>query len=142
MSKVCLHGSNNGFTLAPLRFLSPMQLQSIIYAASFSQPEAQFILLPLSGLTNQNLTFPPKPCRLNKFKLAAFLERVEAGYSNTNPYHNNIHAADVLHRMRSLLVLGKLFPSVLDLQASLSSCLNTQSPVFIRAHQSIITLVL
>lgn len=52
---------------------------------------------------------------LDREKLRRFLERIEAGYSSQNSYHNATHAADVLQSMRALLLLGHLYPRVTDL---------------------------
>jgi len=34
--------------------------------------------------------------KLNAMRLARFLQSIEAGYHPANPYHNAIHAADVV----------------------------------------------
>lgn len=56
---------------------------------------------------------------MNRHKLALYLEKIESGYK-ANPYHNSTHAADVLQTMRSLLILGKMYPRVVDLLGVLS----------------------
>ena len=45
--------------------------------------------------------------QLQEHKLVKFLMRVEDGYPN-NPYHNRIHASDVLQSLHVLVVRGGL----------------------------------
>jgi hypothetical protein len=50
-------------------------------------------------------------------KLVSFINSVEAGYYRENPYHNNIHAADVIQRVVTLLNVTGAYPeSVTSLQ--------------------------
>ena len=44
---------------------------------------------------------------LDPLRLARFLRRVEEGY-NDNPYHNRVHAADVVQSMHMLMTVGGL----------------------------------
>ena len=44
---------------------------------------------------------------MDEVKLARFLYKIEEGYKD-NPYHNRLHAADVVHSMHALLTLGTL----------------------------------
>jgi hypothetical protein len=45
--------------------------------------------------------------------LARFLRRVEAGYKD-NPYHNSMHAADVLQTLHCIVTRGGLIPGYVD----------------------------
>jgi len=45
---------------------------------------------------------------LDRQKLARFLEEIERGYDDANPYHNRAHAASVLQAMHALLEQGGL----------------------------------
>lgn len=45
--------------------------------------------------------------------LARFLRRMEAGYKN-NPYHNAMHAADVLQTLHCIITRGGLMPGYVD----------------------------
>ena len=49
-----------------------------------------------------------KALHLNEFKLAAYLRTVEDGYGN-HPYHNAIHASDVLQTVHKLITTGGVF---------------------------------
>lgn len=63
---------------------------------------------------------------IHKFKvppavLECFLGRVEEGYCrHRNPYHNNLHAADVAQTMHYILCQTGLMVSALSLPPSLS----------------------
>jgi len=59
--------------------------------------------------------------QLDEVKLAHFLMRVEDGYP-MNPYHNRIHAADVLQSLNVLLCRGGLMQSEYCDEVSLLSC--------------------
>eukprot|EP00200_Dunaliella_tertiolecta_P003872 CAMPEP_0202344636 /NCGR_PEP_ID=MMETSP1126-20121109/4232_1 /ASSEMBLY_ACC=CAM_ASM_000457 /TAXON_ID=3047 /ORGANISM="Dunaliella tertiolecta, Strain CCMP1320" /LENGTH=812 /DNA_ID=CAMNT_0048935853 /DNA_START=261 /DNA_END=2699 /DNA_ORIENTATION=+ len=59
-----------------------------------------FFLLHKSGLMS---TFNMHPT-----KLARFLRKIEAGYRTSVPYHNAIHAADVLQTLHAICTLGGL----------------------------------
>eukprot|EP00238_Polyblepharides_amylifera_P011505 CAMPEP_0196579542 /NCGR_PEP_ID=MMETSP1081-20130531/22557_1 /TAXON_ID=36882 /ORGANISM="Pyramimonas amylifera, Strain CCMP720" /LENGTH=417 /DNA_ID=CAMNT_0041899165 /DNA_START=21 /DNA_END=1274 /DNA_ORIENTATION=- len=50
---------------------------------------------------------------LHEEKLVTFLEAVERGYSRVNPYHNNIHAADVTQRFATVITRSELESAVL-----------------------------
>ena len=45
---------------------------------------------------------------LSPSRLAAFLVELESGYLSSNPYHNAVHAADVLRSMHRILHMGGL----------------------------------
>eukprot|EP00891_Asterochloris_glomerata_P000667 jgi/Astpho2/667/e_gw1.00013.90.1_t len=48
-----------------------------------------------------------RDAELDPLRLARFLRRVEEGY-NDNPYHNRVHAADVVQSMHMLMTVGGL----------------------------------
>eukprot|EP01135_Chromosphaera_perkinsii_P012167 Nk52_evm5s2604 gene=Nk52_evmTU5s2604 len=53
--------------------------------------------------------------QIDRIKMRNFLLKIEAGYHNKNPYHNSIHAADVLHSMYYLVSKSKkLAPPEID----------------------------
>ena len=67
---------------------------------------------------------PPKlidKFNLDEVKLANFLMRVEDGYPN-NPYHNRIHAADVLQSLNVLLCRGGLMQTGYCDEVALLAC--------------------
>eukprot|EP00238_Polyblepharides_amylifera_P002563 CAMPEP_0196574398 /NCGR_PEP_ID=MMETSP1081-20130531/4115_1 /TAXON_ID=36882 /ORGANISM="Pyramimonas amylifera, Strain CCMP720" /LENGTH=1065 /DNA_ID=CAMNT_0041892411 /DNA_START=337 /DNA_END=3534 /DNA_ORIENTATION=+ len=45
---------------------------------------------------------------LNPVRFRKFLEAVEDGYQARNPYHNSTHAADVTHRLATLINIARL----------------------------------
>lgn len=49
---------------------------------------------------------------LDQGKLCCFLEEIEHGYDDKNPYHNRAHAASVLHAMHMLLEQGGLLQAL------------------------------
>lgn len=58
---------------------------------------------------------------MDDHRLVKFLMRVEDGYPN-NPYHNRIHAADVLQSLHVLVVRGGLIGHGFCDEVSLTSC--------------------
>merc|ERR1719217_1053232 len=46
--------------------------------------------------------------RLSKQKLLCFLSKIQEGYCNANPYHNVVHALDVLLSLNYFLRQGAL----------------------------------
>eukprot|EP00873_Tetraselmis_striata_P034099 jgi/Tetstr1/454363/TSEL_041270.t1 len=66
-------------------------------AASADQP---LVVTAMTVIRNFGLL---RSLRLNEYKLLLYLKQVEAGYQAANPYHNNIHAADVLSRLASII---------------------------------------
>ena len=58
---------------------------------------------------------------LDEVKLANFLMKVEEGYPK-NPYHNRIHAADVLQSLNVLLCRGGLMQSGYCDEVALLAC--------------------
>ena len=59
--------------------------------------------------------------QMDDHKLVKFLMRIEDGYPN-NPYHNRIHAADVLQSLHVLVVRGGLIGHGYCDETSLTSC--------------------
>lgn len=59
--------------------------------------------------------------QLDEGKLVKFLMRVEEGYPN-NPYHNRIHAADVLRSLHVLVVRGGLITQGYCDEIALMAC--------------------
>ncbi len=59
--------------------------------------------------------------QMDDHRLVKFLMRVEDGYPN-NPYHNRIHAADVLQSLHVLVVRGGLIGHGYCDEVSLTSC--------------------
>jgi hypothetical protein len=59
--------------------------------------------------------------QLDEMRLVQFLHRVEEGYPS-NPYHNRMHAADVLQSLHVLLCQGGLMQSNVCDDLSLLSC--------------------
>lgn len=56
------------------------------------------------------------PSKMPPATLETFLTQVEAGYCKyKNPYHNNVHAADVLQTMHYMLSQTGLMVSLLTL---------------------------
>mmetsp|Transcript_84966 Transcript_84966/g.253289 ORF Transcript_84966/g.253289 Transcript_84966/m.253289 type:complete len:604 (-) Transcript_84966:70-1881(-) len=49
---------------------------------------------------------------LDRRKLSSFLEEIERGYDDANPYHNKLHAASVLQAVNALLEHGGLMQAV------------------------------
>ena len=68
-------------------------------------------LVPLSLSCPLSSAQPPlvlcSAAELDPLRLARFLRRVEEGYNN-NPYHNRVHAADVVQSMHMLMTVGGL----------------------------------
>ena len=64
-----------------------------------------FYLLKKQGLVNK--------FNIKESKLINFLKRIEQGYPD-NPYHNRIHAADVLQSMHVIMTKGGLYPKYID----------------------------
>eukprot|EP01012_Entosiphon_sulcatum_P064180 TRINITY_DN92964_c0_g1_i1.p1 TRINITY_DN92964_c0_g1~~TRINITY_DN92964_c0_g1_i1.p1 ORF type:complete len:716 (+),score=99.91 TRINITY_DN92964_c0_g1_i1:74-2221(+) len=52
---------------------------------------------------------------ISRSKLRSFLQVVEAGYQKDNPYHNAVHAADVLQTMHLMLFNGGLAAQLTDI---------------------------
>ena len=70
--------------------------------------------------------FSARPQLIDKFqldevKLVQFLMRVEDGYPS-NPYHNRIHAADVLQSLHVLLCRGGLMQTGMCDESTLTAC--------------------
>lgn len=59
--------------------------------------------------------------QLHEHKLVKFLMRIEDGYPN-NPYHNRVHAADVLQSLHVLVIRGGLIQSGYCDEIGLTSC--------------------
>eukprot|EP00002_Diphylleia_rotans_P002871 TRINITY_DN1186_c0_g1_i3.p1 TRINITY_DN1186_c0_g1~~TRINITY_DN1186_c0_g1_i3.p1 ORF type:complete len:884 (+),score=163.24 TRINITY_DN1186_c0_g1_i3:258-2909(+) len=53
--------------------------------------------------------------KLDEFKLQNFITAVEKGYNTKVPYHNNIHAADVVLSLHHLFSVGKLSKCISEL---------------------------
>ncbi|GMH44924.1 hypothetical protein BSKO_12881 [Bryopsis sp. KO-2023] len=51
--------------------------------------------------------------QLDEVKLSRFLRRIEEGYPE-NPYHNRLHACDVLQSLHMVMVKGGIFPKYAD----------------------------
>jgi len=55
-----------------------------------------YVLLDRQGLLER--------CHLDVFKLRCFLRLTEQAYRSCNPFHNSVHACDVLHAMHYIIV--------------------------------------
>jgi len=55
-----------------------------------------YVLLERHGLLER--------CHLDVFKLRCFLRLTEQAYRSCNPFHNSVHACDVLHAMHYIIV--------------------------------------
>mmetsp|Transcript_23162 Transcript_23162/g.32058 ORF Transcript_23162/g.32058 Transcript_23162/m.32058 type:complete len:472 (+) Transcript_23162:263-1678(+) len=51
-----------------------------------------------------------KRMNLQEAKLGLFFKEVESGYHCSNPYHNNVHAADVTQRLVTILCSSGAYP--------------------------------
>jgi hypothetical protein len=69
-------------------------------------PEQPMVLTAIVAIRSFGLI---QTLRLNEPKLLMFLKQVEAGYFSVNPYHNNIHAADMLNRLVCILRMEAFF---------------------------------
>jgi hypothetical protein len=68
-------------------------------------PEQPLVLTAVTAVRSFGLV---QTLHLDEHKLILFLKQVEDGYLD-NPYHNNIHAADVLNRLVCILCTEGLF---------------------------------
>lgn len=50
---------------------------------------------------------------LDQVKLRKYVQKIESGYSSSNPYHNNVHAASVLQLSHMILFYGGLPEAVM-----------------------------
>lgn len=57
---------------------------------------------------------------MDEVKLSRFLRRIEEGYPE-NPYHNRVHACDVLQSIHMVMVKGGLFPVHIDKLSQLAA---------------------
>mmetsp|Transcript_3435 Transcript_3435/g.3251 ORF Transcript_3435/g.3251 Transcript_3435/m.3251 type:complete len:502 (-) Transcript_3435:194-1699(-) len=111
-----------GFNIFELDELTGGKPLLFVGWALLDSPHSQNLMASMCGneqqSSNEGYHFK-KIFNLSTTKLCAFIRSVEADYNRENPYHNNVHAADVVQTLHSLLQMdGAKFASSIKIFAT------------------------